>query len=198
MFKTIVKSGMAVPLVCATMALEEPQQAVTIVATGLGESAEVSSVIPVDERRPVIAKAWHHLGRLVQRKADGNAKALHRLGGQETWIEWRNLRVVSVRDAGVSNADLISGVTRRYYCELGSEAHRVWNPKRISWSSWNPGSYEAFPWRVEVSWESGSWIARVDHEGSFIAPGGGGRRSGDAGIFRVSSDGQESRVAMHR
>ena len=185
-------------MACAVWAQPEPQGPVTIVATGIGESAVAASTIPVDERRPVIAKAWEQLGRMVQRKPDGSAKALHRSGRDETWVEWRNLRVVSVRDAGVSNADEINGVTRRYYCEIMSEAHRVWNPDTISWSSWQPGGYEPFPWRVEVSWQGGVWIARADHDGQFIAPGGGGSRSGDSGIFRVSMDGSENRVAMRR
>jgi hypothetical protein len=196
MFKTIVKPGVAVSMVCAAIAQPNKQEPVTIVATGVGESAEVSAAIPVDERRPIVAKAWQHLGKLVQRKSDGSAKALHRDGTAEQWVQWKNLRIVSVRDAGVSNSDLMNGVTRRYYCVIASEAHRVWNPESISWTEWKRGSYEPFPWRVEVSWESGEWIARVDHDGQFIAPGGGRSRSGKAGIYRVTSSGHESRVAM--
>ena len=183
-------------MVCAAIAQPNKQEPVTIVATGVGESAEVSAAIPVDERRPIVATAWQRLGKLVQRKSDGTAKALHRVDGAEQWVQWRNLRIVSVRDAGVSNSDLMNGVTRRYHCVIASDAHRVWNPESIAWTSWTPGSFEAFPWRVEVSWESGEWIARVDHDGQFIAPGGGGSRSGNQGIFRVSSTGHVQSVAM--
>lgn len=196
MFKTIVMPGVAVSMACAAVAQPNKQEPVTIVATGVGESAEVSAAIPVDERRPIVAKAWQRLGKLVQRKADGSAKALYRLGDAEQWVQWKNLRIVSVRDAGVSNSDLVNGVTRRYFCVIGSESHRIWNPELISWTAWKAGSYEPFPWRVEVSWESGEWIARVDHDGQFIAPGGGGSRSGDTGIFRVSSTGHVKAVAM--
>lgn len=197
MFRINVITGLVGLMSCAAWAQEEAQSPVTIVATGVGESTLVSPSIPVAERRPVIAKAWQHLGRMIQRKTDGRAKTLHRLGKDDTWVEWKNLRIVSVHDGGVSKADVVKGVTRRYYCEIACDAHRIWKPETISWSVWTAGGYEPFPWRVEVAWEGGVWVARVDaHDGSFIAPGGGGSRSGDAGMYRVSTDGQEFRVAM--
>lgn len=197
MFRINVISGLLVLVGCASWAQAETQSPVTIVATRVGESTRVSPTIPVEERRLIINKAWQHLGRLVQRKADGGAKTLHRVGKDETWVEWKNLRIAAVIDGGVSNADLVRGVTRRYYCEIKCDAHRIWNPDTISWSVWTPGGYEPFPWRVEVAWEGGVWVARVDeHDGHFIAPGGGGRCSGEAGLFRVSTDGHEARVAM--
>lgn len=196
MFRTVVKPVVAVSMVCAAIAQPNKQEPVTIVATGVGESAEVSAAIPVGVRRPIVAKAWERLGKLVLRRDDGSAKALYRVGGLEQWVEWRKLRIASVRDAGVSDSDLMRGVTRRYYCVIASEAHRVWNPQLIAWTAWKPGNYGRFPWRVEVLWESGQWIARVDYDGQFIAPGGGGNRSRNARTCQVTSIGREDRVAM--
>jgi hypothetical protein len=197
MFRINVTLGVVVAVACAAWAQEEGGEGLTIIATGLGESTEVSPDVPVAERRPVVAAAWEHLGNMVQRKADGSAKALHRTGSSERWVEWKNLRIVGVSEVGVSEAEIRQGITRRYHCEIASDSYRVWLPELISWSEWRPGRYGRFPWKVEVCWVGGEWIASADCQDSeFIAPGGGGSSSGGHGLFRIGSDGSETRVAM--
>jgi len=198
MFKPIVLPGVAVSMVCAAMAQQNASEPVTIIATGIGESAQVSPAIPEVERRPALSKAWQLLGRMAQRKPDGTAYSMYRYNDMETWVEWKNLRVEAMCEADIDESDWMNGITRRFLCLVAADAHRVWLPDRLRWESWHPGDYLAFPKIIEVVWSNGGWEARSVHAGEFIAPGGGGSSSLGKGIVRLGKPAPRHDVAMGR
>jgi hypothetical protein len=196
MYRAIVLPGVAVALVCAGSAQEAASEPVMVVATGIGESARVAPTVPAAERRPVLAKAWQVLGRLVERRVDGISRTLHRCEGVETWVEWRNLTVAAINDAELDRTDRHNNVSRRYRCLVTADAHRVWQSDRIAWSDWQPGGYQPFPQIIEISCVQGEWLGRTVHAGEFIPPGGGGSSSAGNGIEGAGSHARK--VAMQR
>lgn len=198
MFRTIVMPGVAVSMVFTGWAQETAAEPLMIVATGLGESVEVSPAVPAGERRPVLAKAWQMLGRLAERRPDGLARTLHRCDGVETWVEWKGLTISGMAPSELDVSDWENGVTRRYRCLVSAGFHRIWQADRIAWSAWIPGSYEPFPRIIEVARTGGEWVASTVHAGDFIPPAGGGSSSAGNGIVRVGASGEGPRVVMGR
>ncbi len=196
MFKPIVLPGVAVSMVCAAVAQQNECDPVTIIATGIGESAEVSPAIPEVERRPALSKAWQLLGRMAQRKPDGTAYSMYRYDDMETWVEWKNLRVEAMSEAELDETDRLNGVSRRFLCLVTADFHRVWQPDRLVWESWQAGGYMPFPRIIEVVWSHGDWAARSVQAGEFIAPGGGGSSSLGKGIVRLGKAPPRRNVAM--
>jgi len=180
-------------MVCAAWAQQNERGPVTIVATGIGESAEVSPAIPVLERRPALSKAWQLIGHMAQKKPDGTAYSMYRYDDTETWVEWKNLRIEAMYEAPLDESDWMNGISRRFLCLVTADAHRVWIPEKLAWEPWHAGGYLAFPRIIEVVWIHGGWEARSVQAGEFIAPGGGGSSSLGKGIVRLGKP-----VAKHR
>ncbi len=123
--------------------------------------------VPGNDRRAVISYATQVMRRLVTIRDDGTAATTHHIGGSKTHIEWRGLRLASLRPGQVTPVDRSNGISRKSHVALACDTHRTWNRTTSRWSEWRSGGYVLFPSTLLIQERNGHMEVGTKFHGTF-------------------------------
>ena len=119
--------------------------AAKIIGDAFRSQRKQAEKVPERDQKILFAYASGILKNLVKFRDDGIATSVYRLSGTEQHIEWQNLRFSFIRAELVTDAEHANGITRKYAIGLACDAHRTWNKRTRTWSTWRTRSFSMFP-----------------------------------------------------